>query len=343
MSGTSLDGLDACLLEFSYENSKWTFNILEAETLKYSRTTLEQLKTAHLLSSPDLLALHIKYGKHLGELAKEWLSEQNHQAELIASHGHTIFHQAKNSLTFQLGHGGAIAKAAGLKVVADFRSEDISVGGQGAPLVPIGDQLLFPENKAFLNIGGISNISFYQNDHIHAFDIAPANQVLNFLSNQLGFEYDKGGKLAASGNFNEKLYRLLNQMEFYKLKGPKTLGREWVEDHVFPVLKASSLKLEDQLNTYTKHLAFQIVESIPNEMLKEEVILSGGGSKNDFLVEELKALSLKTQIPSEEIIDFKEALIFAFLGLLRIRNETNVLKQVTGAIRNTCSGAIFSA
>lgn len=337
MSGTSLDGIDLALCCFSELNNKWSYEIVDAQTIAYPSLWIETLKNSPFMKAEEFLILHNEYGRYTGGLINEFLRGKE-IPQLIASHGHTIFHQPDNKFTFQLGNGASIAASTQITTVSDFRSFDVALGGQGAPLVPIGDQLLFPEFDYCLNIGGFANISFEQDGTRIAFDICPANIILNELALQKGYAYDKDGQLGASGTVDESLLNKLNSLDFYGQKWPKSLGREWIDHQISPLLSASGLTIEDQAATIYEHIATQISKAIGNA---GRLLATGGGSKNLFLINQLKRkTSCQVILPDEKLIDFKEALIFAFLGVLAYNNRINVLSSVTGSRQNHIGGII---
>jgi anhydro-N-acetylmuramic acid kinase len=261
--------------------------------------------------------------------------------DLVCSHGHTVFHQPEKGITVQIGDGQIIADATGITCINDFRALDVSLGGQGAPLVPIGDELLFSDFEACLNLGGFSNISFRENDERHAFDICPVNIVLNPLAKKLGLEFDRGGKIARSGNLNSELLEKLNAVSVYHQEGRPSLAREWLEQEFVPLLENTEIAIEDKLRTVTEHAAFQISRVLNYKVKSGNVLVTGGGAKNDFFMNRVRELSeSEVTIGEAEIVDFKEAVIFAFLGVLRSENQINILRSVTGASRNSCSGVI---
>lgn len=339
MSGTSLDGLDICFANFWKENSSWKFEIIKAETIPYPKILEEQLRNSIYLSSQDLLALHSEYGFYLGKITKDFITKnQLSDIDLIASHGHTVFHQPQRKFTLQIGDGRAIKLQTQIPVIYDFRSQDVLLGGNGAPLVPIGDELLFSDYDACLNLGGFSNISFKINEERIAFDIAPVNIVLNKLVQEFGQDYDENGDLSRKGNINPQLLEQLNSLEFYALSHPKSLGIEWCNANVFPLF--SEIENLDVLATFTEHAAEQI-SKIFNIHQFHKVLFTGGGTYNQFLIEKIKSkTNTEIIIPKKQIIDFKEALIFAFMGVLRLNNETNVLASATGSSHNHSSGII---
>jgi len=337
MSGTSLDGLDLCYSKFTNNSSDWDFEILECETLPYSSVWESNLKTAIQMPSEKLLALHSEFGYYLGEKTQEFiLKNKITKLDLIASHGHTVFHQPQHKFTLQIGDGRAINIKIGHPVVYDFRSQDVLLEGNGAPLVPIGDELLFSEFDACLNLGGFSNISLKRNGKRIAFDIGPVNIILNEMAQKTGQKYDENGDLARTGFVDYELLNALNALQFYSKKAPKSLGIEWVTQHILPQIKDQ--KSEDLLATFTEHSAVHIA-NVFKEFEISNVLITGGGAYNGYLIEKIKAKTrTEIQIPQKEIIEYKEALIFAFMGVLRSLNLNNVLSSATGSLKDHSSG-----
>ena len=341
MSGTSLDGVDLAYIKFN-NSGRWTFEIFQSETVSYSEEWLTKLKNAIHFNPSELEELNVSYTKLLASIISEFISK-NHLAEIdaVCSHGHTILHQPQNGFTLQIGNLPIIRDLVNQTIVCDFRVQDVQLGGQGAPLVPIGDELLFSEYDYCLNLGGFSNVSFNENGNRIAFDISPVNTVLNFYASELGFPYDDAGNLAKSGNVNQDLLKQLNDLEFYALPYPKSLGMEFVNAKIFPLINSFSIEVKDKLRTFVEHTAIQIANicSKPNAKL----FITGGGAYSRFLIERLRNYLPTTEviIPDDKTIQFKEALIFGFLGVLRLRNEINVLSSVTGASKNHSSGVVF--
>jgi anhydro-N-acetylmuramic acid kinase len=339
MSGTSLDGLDLIAVEFHLTDGKWNFNIDASETYSYSKEWTEKLKNAPALPTERLIKLHSEYGRFLGHEINRFILKNNFTPDLIASHGHTVFHQPEKHFTFQVGNGTDIASVTKINTVADFRTGDVALGGQGAPLVPVGDRLLFSEYDYCLNLGGFANISFEKNKKRIAFDICPVNMILNYFAEKQGFEFDTDGEMGRKGKVNNQLLQKLNQIDFYSNKPPKSLGREWVETIFMPVINTSEITEEDKLRTVYEHIAQQIGKTTSG---KGEMLVTGGGTFNTFLTERISHFSsVEIIIPAKEIINFKEALIFAFLGVLKIYGQNNCLSSVTGASRDHSSGVIF--
>ena len=339
MSGSSLDGLDLALVQFHSNDGKYGFDILKSQTLPYSSYWERQLSEAFHKRPDDLAELDKAFGDYLGRQVLQFIQENGISPDFVASHGHTIFHKPEEHYTLQIGDGQALANACGLKVINDFRSEDVSKGGQGAPLVPIGDKLLFSDYEACLNIGGIANVSYDENGQRIAYDICIANQALNYLANQKGLKYDKDGFLARSGKIDEPLLEKLNAHSFFRKKAPKSLGREFFETEQKSLLK--DMKTNDLLATFTEHIAMQIGQSLQH-LPESKLLVTGGGALNKFLVERIRCHTRhQVVIPDKQIIEYKEALIFAFLGLLKLEGKTNVLSSVTGAESDSCSGKIW--
>lgn len=344
MSGTSLDGVDVAHIIFSISEGKWKYEILESETIPYTDQWVNRLKIAVDFSEEELEELNKEYTEVLGEIIKNFIQRYNlKNLDAVCSHGHTILHQPQNGFTLQIGNLPEIAKIVNQKVVCDFRVQDVQLGGQGAPLVPIGDRILFSEFEYCLNLGGFSNVSFEENGKRIAFDISPVNTVLNFYANKIELKYDNKGNIAKTGVTSQKLLEELNALDFYQKRYPKSLGFEFVKTIVFPLLEKYSLSIEDVLRTFTEHIAFQIASALP--VKKGKLLITGGGAYNDFLIVQIENYLPEMQIviPNTKTIEFKEALIFALLGVLKIRNEINVLSSVTGSNRDHCSGVLFDS
>ncbi len=339
MSGTSLDGLDLAICNFTFKNNGWSFTIDRAETIAYSENWKEQLLGAPYLSALEFIRLHNSYGELIGNEVNSFLNGE--KVDLISSHGHTIYHQIENKLTFQVGSGASIAAKTGITTVSDFRTLDVALGGHGAPLVPIGDQLLFPDYSCCINLGGIANLSFARDNQRIAYDICPLNMALNKIClEELGREYDSNGDFARSGNINRNLLIDLQSLEYFKQEAPKSLAREWFQDEFIPILNKFNLSSKDKLRTLVEFMAIEIANNTTGHF-NGGILLSGGGALNRFLVERINDLShAEVIVPKKEIVEFKEALIFAFLGVLRIREEFNCLKSVTGAKHNNVGGIV---
>ncbi len=339
MSGTSLDGLDLALCRFYKEQEQWRFKILKAATVPYCPTWKSKLFTAQLLSALEFALLNNEFGAFIGEQINVFLKDCAVKPQLIASHGHTVFHQPNRKLSVQIGSGAEIAAKTGITTVFDFRALDAALEGQGAPLVPMGDELLFPEYDICLNLGGFANYSVHYGERI-ARDAGAFNFVLNALSRELGLDFDFAGSIGRAGNVDPNLLTKLNQMSIYDQKGPKSLAREWVETELFPLINAFDIETEDKLATYYEHFSFQLSKELKT-FNKSSLLLSGGGAYNKWFVDLLQQKSgLKIILPPKEIIEYKEALIFAFLGTLRLQNSINTLKSVTGATKNSSGGSV---
>lgn len=342
MSGTSLDGIDLAHINFTIKDNKWRYQILESETISYSQDWLNKLKVAVSFSEENLIELNEEYTELLGNIIKSFIT--NHKIknlDAVCSHGHTILHQPQNGFTLQIGNLPKITSIIQEKVVCDFRVQDVKLGGQGAPLVPIGDRILFSEYDYCLNLGGFSNVSFEDNSKRIAFDISPVNTVLNFYANKIGLDYDDKGKIASSGKVDSNLLNELNALDYYKKSFPKSLGFEFVKEIVLPLIEKYSISIEDKMHTFTEHIALQTSLALPNKTGK--ILITGGGAYNDFLIERMQFHLPKIEIiiPDNKTLEFKEALIFGLLGVLKLRNEINVLSSVTGAKMDHSSGIIY--
>ncbi|MBC8301111.1 MAG: anhydro-N-acetylmuramic acid kinase [Pelagibacterales bacterium] len=340
MSGTSLDGVDLCYANFSF-NNKWNYKILNAITYNYTDQWKKRLLNSINLSKADLHNLDIDYTNLLSLYIQDFISQFNiDRIDSISSHGHTILHQPQKNITYQIGNLPFLSKNLNINVVCDFRTQDVELGGQGAPLVPIGDKLLFPDYKYCLNLGGFSNISYKCNSEITAFDICPVNTVLNHYSNIIGYDFDKDGLIAREGKIESKLLDELNSIEYYSKFNPKSLGIEWVINTIYNIIDKYNIQVPDILRTYSEHIAIQTQNAIKNNT--STILITGGGVRNKFLIELItNRLENHINIPDDILIDFKEALIFGFLGVLKLRGEINILKSVTGANKDHSSGMIY--
>ena len=352
MSGSSLDGLDIVFAEFSEIGGKWSFETKASACYSYEEVWLQKLQQATHLSAYDYLLLHSEYGKYIGQKVNQFIEENNlqHKVQLIASHGHTVFHAPQLGMTAQLGDGAAIAATTGINVVSDLRALDVALGGQGAPIVPMGEKLLWSNYNYWLNIGGIANISCNNNNQYIAFDICPANRVLNMLANDVSKPYDADGAMAAAGKINTALLTQLNALPYYKLKYPKSLANNFGVEELYPLIKSFNISTEDALRTYTEHIALQTGYAIGSSHSSSNtqqlsLLITGGGAHNRFLVERIKhavePYQIKVVIPDTQTIDYKEAIIMALLGVLRWREQNTVLSSVTGATRNSIGGAVW--
>ncbi|MDD2965501.1 MAG: anhydro-N-acetylmuramic acid kinase [Bacteroidales bacterium] len=340
MSGSSLDGLDLACCTFRYDK-RWHYTIEAAETLPYPETWANDMLALMKGTARQLAEAHAAYGHLTGKMAANFIKRHNIQPACIASHGHTLFHDPAQGYTFQLGSGAALAAETGVPVVCDFRSNDVALGGQGAPLVPVGDELLFSKYTACLNIGGIANISLRMAGRRIAWDICPANMMLNMAAGWAGQKLDVDGKMARCGSKIPELEKNLSDIPWFALSPPKSLGREWFDQNIVPLIKPYSHKPHDLLHTLTHWIARTVAAALPDKN-SGTVLVTGGGAHNLYLTEQLQKLTkLQIEIPDKQTTDFKEALIFAFLGLLRVSERPNVMPDVTGARRASCGGAIY--
>tara|TARA_R110001592_G_scaffold151883_1_gene378902 strand:- start:128125 stop:129177 length:1053 start_codon:yes stop_codon:yes gene_type:complete len=347
MSGTSGDGLDIACCEFTNEKI-WHFKIIKAETIPFTKELEQSLQNAHLLDAESLECLDLEFGEWMGQAVKDFCLKNNLKPSAIASHGHTVFHRPDLKMTKQIGNGFALSYAAGLPVINDFRKLDVILGGQGAPLVPIGDALLFSDFDFALNLGGIANISMDHQGERIAFDTCPFNLLLNHFALKSGKAYDDGGNLAKSGSIIPEALSALNALDFYQQYGAKSLGRENISQDFLPVLNHDTYLPKDVLATLSEHfaacIAKIILDHVKDKSTKHRLLVTGGGAYNSFFIQNLQnkiCHSVNLVLPEKQLIDFKEALVFAFLGVLRLRKETNCLASVTGATKNNCGGTIF--
>ncbi len=344
MSGTSLDGLDVAYVQLTNtDGNDWKYDLKAYQTFTYDDELQQTLGIVTELPAVKIYKLDKELGNSMADSVNEFIRThkiKKEEIDLIASHGHTVFHQPDKGFTVQIGCGSTIALKTGIKVVNDFRTKDVILGGQGAPLVPVGDFLLFGHQaESYLNIGGIANISFKKNGKIQAFDCSPGNLPLNKLAQNKGLFYDKNGELAKSGEINFFLLDLLNALPYYTQEGPKSLGIEWLENDFYPLVKFDR-DIENNLRTIIEHEAIQIGAILNKNKLKS-VMITGGGALNTFLIHRIgHYFEGEIILPEKEIIEFKEAIVFAFLGALYLENKPNCLHEVTGASRDVCGGVL---
>ena len=341
MSGTSLDGLDLVLCELKYNNGYWSYQLLQTSTVSYTEAWQDRLRSASSLGGYALIELHRHYGDYLGQQVNNFLKDSSVKPDIIASHGHTVFHQPEKKVSLQIGDGAMVAARTSIPTVSDFRTLDISLGGQGAPLVPIGDQLLFPQYQACVNLGGFANLSCNKNGKRMAWDISPVNFVVNRLVQPLDMVFDDSGAIGQSGQIIHPLLKSLNNLDYYHLSAPKSLGEEWVNTQFWPLLEEyRTHSIPDLIRTCYEHFAGQIANNL-NAIGEGEFLFTGGGVYNQFLMQRITdQLKGKVIIPDPQLIDFKEALVFALLGVLRLEHEVNCLASVTGARCDSSSGVI---
>lgn len=350
MSGSSLDGLDIAFVEFEEVKGQWSFHIRHAETIGYDTAWREQLAAAATLPAYEFSLLDNAFGRFTGEAVNRFIEKNNlhHQVQLIASHGHTVFHIPEKYTTVQIGNAAQIAALTGINVVSDLRALDVALGGQGAPIVPLGEKHLFKQYHYFLNIGGIANLSIRDEDErFTTFDVCIANQVLNYFAKQAGKPFDENGNMAAGGNINTALLTQLNALAYYKQNPPKSLANQYSGENILPLIQQHALSIEDTLRTYAEHIALQTGYALSNNRHNEtaQLLVTGGGAFNSFLIERIKATllpyNIEVVLPAKEIIEFKEALIMAFTGVIRWREENTVLSGATGASRPSIGGAVW--
>ncbi|MEX6686117.1 anhydro-N-acetylmuramic acid kinase [Danxiaibacter flavus] len=350
MSGSSIDGLDVAFTELDDSGGKWSYEIKKAHCYPFALELKERLQNATSLNARDYLLLHKDLGKYIATSINEFVETNHlhHRIQLVASHGHTTFHEPELGLTAQLGDGSVIAALTGINVVSDLRSMDVALNGQGAPIVPMGEKLLFTDYDYLLNIGGISNISVKKESGTVAFDVCAANRILNMLATKEGKEFDENGAMAAAGAIHTPLLTALNNQEYYKKSYPKSLANTFGTDVIYPLVESFGLSTPDALRTYTEHIAQQVAYSLNGlhqPSSEKQLLVTGGGAFNTFLVNRLSAvlspLNIKVIVPDELTIQYKEALIMALLGILRWREENTTLSSVTGATRDSIGGAVW--
>lgn len=336
MSGSSLDGLDVCLTKFN-QSSSWAYEILAADTLDIPEALKLQLRQSDRLKARSLFLLDQQYGNWMGEQIRHWRSKNKHKVDLIGVHGHTVFHEPKEGFSIQIGNGANVCVATGIPTVDRFREKDIILGGQGAPLVPFGERLLWPQYQVFINLGGIANVATHGST-TRAWDIAPCNQVLNHLAKLAGKDYDENGQIAREGALDPQWLENLRSLDYFSKPAPKSLSNQWTQE----VLHQAPNNIKDALNTYVHFLGEQIAADLKAVPDGQVVLITGGGAYNSYLIETIKKMSpgLQFVLPEHQLIAYKEALVFGLMALHRQLELPNVLSSVTGALRDSVSGVL---
>lgn len=338
MSGSSLDGLDLALCRFTPAGTGWTHTIVDTTTIPWEPAFQQRLLDVMQGSALELARLHRDLGVRIGEACRDFLAGRS--VDVIGSHGHTVFHAPHNGLTTQIGCGAHIAALSGITTVCDFRTTDVALGGQGAPLVPLGERLLFPGHRAFLNIGGICNVALHSDARVLGYDVCIGNQALNGLAEEAGLPFDADGALARSGQVHEALLAQLNALPFHHQPPPRSLGREWFDAAVRPLITDRAIPLPDRLRTVVEHIARQVGAALGDAA--GPALVTGGGAHNRFLMERIAAHA-RVEVPTQQVVDYKEALVFALLGLLRLDGAPTALASVTGAHQDSVGGAVYQA
>jgi anhydro-N-acetylmuramic acid kinase len=355
MSGSSLDGLDIAYCSIDWQNNQVKdWQLLAGETLEFSDMWKSRLSNLPSQSGLIFAKTHTYFGHYMADLVQTFLKKNAIQeVDFIASHGHTIFHNPDQRISIQIGDGAALAAKTGITTICNFRTQDVALDGEGAPLAPLADQYLFEGYDFYLNLGGIANLSANINNRWVAMDCCPANQVLNTLAQELGAEYDNKGAWANQGTVDQTLLGQAANFDFYTESYPKSLGNEWIRQHILPLYLAAPSSWEDKLATACEHIAIEISTSIQQILQKEafqkenyKVLVTGGGAFNDYLMESINAYcnqnhSIELFLPDPSIINFKEAILMALLGVMRMEKTPNSLKTITGAQRDTVNGAVY--
>lgn len=346
MSGSSMDGVDLAHCKITSDNGHYTYSIEESETFEYDevwRLRLSQIRKADSLAYTKT---DVFYGHYLGHLVNKFIAKYDLKVDMVASHGHTVFHYPEEMITRQVGDGASLSAICKLPVVSDFRSMDVAKKGQGAPLVAIGDQLLFNDYDFCLNLGGFANISGKIAEFRVSFDICPANILLNRVARDLNQDYDHDGEIAGQGSINYKLLEALNEIDYYAMPFPKSLNRDWINNELWQIVKeGEKLSPQDKMKTFVDHIGIQISKSLDYLSRKEpsgkKVLVTGGGAFNKVLMEHIRTHSpAEFIVPDEKLVKFKEALIFALMGVLRVENKVNIVKTFTGAKSDSISGRL---
>lgn len=342
MSGSSLDGIDLALVSFVLDanNDLVNWHIIDTALVPFDNKWNKRLTTYQGLSVDDYFLLESDFSLLLGEHIKKVVA--HHDIKAVGVHGHTLAHIPEKNISIQLGNGGLIASIAEVDVVTDFRIQDIGAGGQGAPIVPAVERALFPDYKYFLNLGGIVNVSNHSDhQHVTAFDIGPCNQLLNHLSSRLNLPYDNDGAIARTGTFHPDVMEAVLRLPYFNKTGAKSLSNQWIQDSVLPMF--DKLRPADALRTAVELIATTIAQALNGP---GRVLITGGGAHNTYLIERLRKnigdKPIVLHLPEKQLIDFKEALLMAYMAYSRVYHKKNVFKSVTGADDDYVTGAWYT-
>lgn len=352
MSGSSMDGLDLAFIRLNTEVGKpgllsASYELLHGATMPIPEELLNQLKYSSKLDALSLLTLDQDFGSWAGKAIDTAIKQTSFSPSLIGFHGHTVFHFPDRKVSFQLGHGAVLSAYTQLPVVTDFRSQDMALGGQGAPMVSIAEKWLWPDYSGFLNLGGICNITLKKTKEAYeSADIWVCNQILNHLAREVGHSYDDRGLIAAKGLPIDELIEALLLAEWFEKKAPKSLDNSYLYEEVIPLFNkyrdySTGDKLHSAVIVIAKAIANHVNAVYHSEAIQGGIMLTGGGALNDFLVEKIRAeLTCDIFLPDLETIQFKEAIMVAFAGWLRWRGLPNFIKEATGAKSDAIGGVL---
>lgn len=368
MSGTSLDGIDACLVEIEGNYTDTKIHVVDFITLEYTKEEKEKIFNLCNINTSkvnEICYMNTYLGNKMGQAALEVCKKANvniEEVDFISSHGQTIFHMPDEHSTMQIGELSNIAAVTGRLTVGDFRPSDMAYGGQGAPLVPYVDYILFSHEKkgrVLLNLGGIANITVLKaggsEEDVMAFDTGPANVLIDEIVRIItGGEkaYDSGGSLAAKGTIDEQwLKEILNNDKYLLKQPPKSTGREYYTkefaENLYKIGKARNLNSYDILATVTaytsKSIQHQLESFVQDKCKIDEVYVSGGGAHNEMIMKLLENY-IHAEIKDVSKLDFsgdaKEAIAFAILGNEFLSGKTNNIPSSTGSNRKVIMGKL---
>lgn len=351
ISGSSLDGLDMAICQFDEQaTSQLEWEVIHTQTAGFPEGLLSRLVRSTELSTRELMELEVEFSKFCASESLDFLTKAKCSVDYIASHGHTVFHYPEDGYTVQIGKGSIIAELTGIPSISDFRSNDIALRGQGAPLAPIVERYLYPGYNVYFNLGGIANFSIHEKSNIRSIDSCPCNQVLNFLISANGLPYDDRGRVARSGKVNDQLLKEWSSLEYFKLSGPKSMDNSWVHQIFIPVMNKYHLSMKDALATMVEFTALQLSKDISKLLQLDSItqmsgFVTGGGAYNDYLLERMtyhfQKLGLSLEVPDAQTIEFKEAILMSLMGYLRILERPNTIPTVTGAAKMSIGGAVY--
>lgn len=369
MSGTSLDGIDAVISSIEDTQENVQLHIINANTYPYNSEILKKIRQAlhdEASSSRLLCSLNVELAYEYSKCVFAICEESGidiHDVDFIACHGQTIYHITENTnnevrSSLQLGDGSVLANLTNTTVVSNFRTADITVGGQGAPLVPFADYVLFQHNdktRLLQNIGGISNVTCLpkggSKKEVFAFDNGPGNMMIDYAMQKLfNKKYDNNGETAKQGDLISEMFDEILSLEYFNLEPPKSTGRELFGNHYTATIleKYKHYSKHDIIATLSHITAFSIADSYKKFILStftiDEVIISGGGAYNGYLLKLIKSyLDFEDVFILEEFgysSEYKEALAFLILGNETLEFNPSNIKNATGASKDVILGQV---
>jgi anhydro-N-acetylmuramic acid kinase len=343
MSGSSLDGLDLAICSFTDQSIFTIHNSTTIELPLDLRTKLKNFSTLNAFQIADLDAYFALFSAHsIRDFTNNWIGG----ISLVVSHGHTLYHNPANAVSWQIGNGGIIAAVTGIDTLCDLRVQDVALGGQGAPLAALVDLNLFKDYTGLLNLGGIANITINQSNTVYSWDISPCNQVFNHLAQKEGKEFDKGGSIARSGKILMELIHKWQENTYFSQMPPKSMDNTWVKENYIKEIDKIDQPVKILMASFAEFVAIQLSKDLKSlDLNPGKILVTGGGAFNAHFISRLKVhlspLNWVVEVAEESLINYKEAMLMAYMGHRYINKKTNTISTATGAEKDLISGALY--